>query len=55
MSIRTSVLKHYENLSIDYDHRFDNPRINYMRSVEKIVLLDKPEDGIDTGYWLRDR
>jgi ubiquinone/menaquinone biosynthesis C-methylase UbiE len=40
MSIRTSVLKHYESLSGDYDHRFDNPRINYMRSVEKKVLPD---------------
>ncbi len=46
MSIRRSVLKHYDNLSSDYDHRFDNPRINYMRSVEKIVLLDSLKMGL---------
>ena len=46
MSIRRSVLKHYENLSSDYDQRFDNPRINYMRSVEKIVLLDSLKMGL---------
>ena len=46
MSIRISVLKHYESLSRDYDHRFDNPRINYMRSVEKIVLLNSLKMGL---------
>ena len=46
MSIRSSVLKHYDNLSSDYDHRFDNPRINYMRSVEKIVLLESLKMGL---------
>jgi len=46
MSIRESVLKYYESLSIDYDQRFDNPRLDYMRSVEKKILLDNLQTGI---------
>ena len=46
MSIRASVLRHYESLSRDYDYRFDNPRLNYMRTVEKMVLLDNLQIGM---------
>ncbi len=50
-SLNSSVLKHYENLSKYYDCRFDNPRINYMRSIEKIALLDNLRIGkiLDIG------
>ncbi len=46
MSIRTSVLRYYEDLAKDYNYRFNNPRINYMRSVEKIILLDSLQPGM---------
>ena len=50
-SIKSSVLKHYEFLSRDYDCRFDNHRIKYMRSVEKMVLSDNLRSGtiLDIG------
>jgi len=42
-------------MSSDYDHRFDNPRIKYMRSVEKIVLLDTLKMGLILDIGCGDR
>jgi ubiquinone/menaquinone biosynthesis C-methylase UbiE len=46
MSKRASILRFYEDLARDYDCRFNNPRLNYMRSVEKMVLLESLKPGI---------
>jgi ubiquinone/menaquinone biosynthesis C-methylase UbiE len=46
MSIRASIVRYYEGIAQDYDHRFSNPRLDYMRSVEKKVLLDSLKPGI---------
>jgi ubiquinone/menaquinone biosynthesis C-methylase UbiE len=46
MSKRASILRFYEDLAQDYDSRFNNPRLNYMRSVEKMVLLESLKPGI---------
>jgi ubiquinone/menaquinone biosynthesis C-methylase UbiE len=46
MSKRASILRFYEDLAIDYDCRFNNPRLNYMRSVEKMVLLESLKSGM---------
>lgn len=46
MSRRASIVKYYEGLAKDYDHRFNNPRLDYMRSVEKRALLDSLKPGI---------
>ncbi len=46
MSIRASVLRYYEDTAKDYNDRFNNPRINFMRSVEKTVLLDSLQPGM---------
>jgi len=46
MSKRASIIRFYEDLARDYDHRFNNPRINYMRSVEKMVLLESLKPGM---------
>lgn len=51
MSKRASILRFYEDLATDYDSRFKNPRLNYMRSVEKKILLEslKPGRILDIG------
>jgi ubiquinone/menaquinone biosynthesis C-methylase UbiE len=51
MSVRTNIVQYYEELATDYDHRFNNPRLDYMRSVENRVLLDclKPGTILDVG------
>ncbi len=51
MSKRASILRFYEDLARDYDCRFNNPRLNYMRYVEKMVLLEtlKPGMILDIG------
>lgn len=46
MSKRASVLRYYEDLASDYDCRFNNPRLNYMRTVEKKFLLERLKSGI---------
>lgn len=46
MSKRASILRFYEDLARDYDCRFNNPRLNYMRSVEKMVLLESLKPGM---------
>jgi len=46
MSKRASILRFYEDLARDYDSRFNNPRLNYMRSVEKKVLLESLKPGL---------
>ena len=46
MSKRASILRFYEDLARDYDCRFNNPRLNYMRSVEKMVLLGSLKPGM---------
>jgi len=46
MSKRASILRFYEDLAGDYDCRFNNPRLNYMRSVEKMVLLESLKPGM---------
>ncbi len=46
MSKRASILRFYEDLAKDYDCRFNNPRLNYMRSVEKMVLLESLKPGM---------
>jgi ubiquinone/menaquinone biosynthesis C-methylase UbiE len=46
MSKRASILRFYEDLAQDYDCRFNNPRLNYMRSVEKMVLLESLKPGM---------
>ncbi len=40
------IVKYYEGIAQDYDHRFNNPRLGYMRSVEKRFLLDSLKPGI---------
>jgi ubiquinone/menaquinone biosynthesis C-methylase UbiE len=51
MSKRASILKFYEDLATDYDSRFNNPRFDYMRSVEKMALLESLQPGriLDIG------
>lgn len=46
MSKRASILRFYEDLAKDYDCRFNNPRLNYMRYVEKMVLLESLKPGL---------
>jgi len=46
MSKRASILRFYEDLARDYDCRFNNPRLNYMRSVEKMFLLESLKPGM---------
>lgn len=46
MSKRASILRFYEDLARDYDCRFNNPRLNYMRAVEKMVLLESLKPGM---------
>ncbi len=46
MSKRASILRFYEDLASDYDRKFNNPRINYMRSVEKMFLLESLKTGM---------
>ena len=46
MSKRASILQFYEDLARDYDCRFNNPRLNYMRYVEKMVLLESLKPGM---------
>ncbi len=46
MSKRASILRFYEDLARDYDCRFNNPRLDYMRSVEKMVLLESLKPGM---------
>ncbi|MCX9085770.1 MAG: class I SAM-dependent methyltransferase [Candidatus Methanoperedens sp.] len=46
MSKRASILKYYEDLAGDYDQRFNNLRLNYMRSVEKMVILGSLKPGM---------
>jgi ubiquinone/menaquinone biosynthesis C-methylase UbiE len=51
MSKRASILRFYEDLARDYNCRFNNPRLNYMRSVEKMFLLESLKSGtiLDIG------
>ncbi len=46
MSKRASILRFYEDLARDYNCRFNNPRLNYMRSVEKMFLLENLKSGM---------
>ncbi len=46
MSKRASILRYYDNLALDYNCRFNNPRINYMRSAEKKFLLENLKSGL---------
>lgn len=46
MSKRASILRFYEDLAKDYDCRFNNPRLNYMRNVEKKVLIESLKPGL---------
>jgi ubiquinone/menaquinone biosynthesis C-methylase UbiE len=46
MSKRASILRFYEDLARDYDRRFNNPRLNYMRQVEKKVILESLKPGL---------
>jgi len=46
MSKRASILRFYEDLARDYDRRFNNPRLNYMRNIEKMVLLESLKPGL---------
>ncbi|MCK4938121.1 MAG: hypothetical protein KAR85_05910, partial [Methanosarcinales archaeon] len=46
MSHRTSIVKYYENLADNYDTRFDNQRLEYMRSVENKFLLNSLKPGL---------
>ncbi len=46
MSKRASIIRFYEDLAGDYDCRFNNPRLNYMRSVEKLFLLETLKSGM---------
>ena len=46
MSKRASILRFYEDLAKDYDCRFNNPRLNYMRHVEKKVILENLKTGL---------
>ncbi len=46
IAVRASILRYYDSLAQDYDHRFFNPRLDYMRSVEKMVLLCSLKPGI---------
>lgn len=51
MSKRASILRFYDDLARDYNCRFNNPRLNYMRSVEKMFLLQNLKSGkiLDIG------
>ena len=46
MSKRASILRFYEDLARDYDRRFNNPRLNYMRNVEKKIILESLKPGL---------
>jgi len=46
MSKRASILRFYDDLARDYDLRFNNPRLNYMRSVDKMALLESLKSGM---------
>ena len=46
MSKRASILRFYEDLARDYDRRFNNPRLNYMRNVEKKIILESLKSGL---------
>jgi hypothetical protein len=39
-----NIPKYYDNLASDYDTRFVNPQLDYMRTVEDSVLSDNLED-----------
>lgn len=46
-------MRYYDGLARDYDLRFNNPRLNYMRSVEKKVLLDMLAQYVGSNSILR--
>jgi len=46
MSKRASILRFYEDLARDYDRRFNNPRLDYMRNVEKKIILESLKPGL---------
>lgn len=46
MSKRASIIRFYDDLAIDYTRRFNIPRLNYMRSVEKRFLLENLKSGM---------
>jgi ubiquinone/menaquinone biosynthesis C-methylase UbiE len=46
MAARAGILSYYEDLAACYDNRFNNPRLGYMRDVEKKVMLDSLQHGL---------
>ena len=46
MTHRTSIVRYYEDLAGNYDNRFDNQRLEYMRSVENKILLNSLKPGL---------
>jgi len=46
MSSNTGITQYYEDLANEYDNRFNNQRLDYMRSVENKALLENLKRGL---------
>jgi len=46
MSSNTGITQYYEDLANDYDNRFNNQRLDYMRSVENKALFENLKRGL---------